>query len=289
MGSESPAGGFAAVDIAVCTIEKANSLVNRLMEEKKLSSLTCVVIDEMHMIGDPNRGYLLELLLTKVNFVASSTLSSDSQPIQLIGMSATLPNLDMLASWLNADLYFTDFRPVPLSERIKVGARLFEQDNKEVDKVKDLGPINGDNEGIIPLCVDTITEGNSVLIFCPTKIWCEKLSNTIASYFSMNPHLLDKKSHCFKKASEVMQNNDESYFDAVLDQLRRSPVGLDETLEKVVKYGVAFHHAGLTYDERDILEGAFKRGVLRVLVATSTLSSGMKFNIFTERSFLLLK
>lgn len=275
MGSESPAGGFAAVDIAVCTIEKANSLVNRLMEEKKLSSLTCVVIDEMHMIGDPNRGYLLELLLTKVNFVASSTLSSDSQPIQLIGMSATLPNLDMLASWLNADLYFTDFRPVPLSERIKVGARLFEQDNKEVDKVKDLGPINGDNEGIIPLCVDTIKEGNSVLIFCPTKIWCEKLSNTIASYFSMNPHLLDKKSHCFKKASEVMQNNDESYFDAVLDQLRRSPVGLDETLEKVVKYGVAFHHAGLTYDERDILEGAFKRGVLRVLVATSTLSSGV--------------
>ena len=39
MGSEAPAGGFKNVDIAICTIEKANSLVNRLMEEKKLDQL----------------------------------------------------------------------------------------------------------------------------------------------------------------------------------------------------------------------------------------------------------
>ena len=32
---------------------------------------------------------------------------------------------------------------------------------------------------------------------------------------------------------------------------------------------------GLTYDERDIIEGSFKQGVLRVLVCTSTLSSGV--------------
>lgn len=32
---------------------------------------------------------------------------------------------------------------------------------------------------------------------------------------------------------------------------------------------------GLTFDERDILEGAFRQGFLRVLVATSTLSSGV--------------
>ena len=38
-GSSSPAGGLSSVDIAVCTIEKANNLVNRLLEEDKLSHL----------------------------------------------------------------------------------------------------------------------------------------------------------------------------------------------------------------------------------------------------------
>ncbi len=32
MGSQSPAGGLRMADVAVCTIEKANSLVNRLLE-----------------------------------------------------------------------------------------------------------------------------------------------------------------------------------------------------------------------------------------------------------------
>lgn len=32
---------------------------------------------------------------------------------------------------------------------------------------------------------------------------------------------------------------------------------------------------GLTFDERDIIEGSFKQGILRVLIATSTLSSGV--------------
>lgn len=69
MGSQAPSGGFASTDIAVCTIEKANSLVNRLMEERKMNMLGVVVIDEMHMIGDGQRGYLLELMLSKIRFL----------------------------------------------------------------------------------------------------------------------------------------------------------------------------------------------------------------------------
>ena len=51
MGSDSPAGGLNNVDVAVCTIEKANSLINRLIEEKKISCLSCIIVDELHMIG----------------------------------------------------------------------------------------------------------------------------------------------------------------------------------------------------------------------------------------------
>lgn len=39
IGSVSPSVPFSALDIAVCTIEKANGLVNRLIDEKTLDSL----------------------------------------------------------------------------------------------------------------------------------------------------------------------------------------------------------------------------------------------------------
>lgn len=39
MGSTSAAGGFSSLDVAVCTIEKANSLINRLIEEDGMALL----------------------------------------------------------------------------------------------------------------------------------------------------------------------------------------------------------------------------------------------------------
>lgn len=39
MGSISPAGRFSLLDVAVCTIEKANGLINRLIEENQMDSL----------------------------------------------------------------------------------------------------------------------------------------------------------------------------------------------------------------------------------------------------------
>ena len=41
----------------------------------------------------------------------------------------------------------------------------------------------------------------------------------------------------------------------VLEQLKRCPAGLDPALSRSISFGVAYHHAGLTFDERDIVEG----------------------------------
>lgn len=41
-------------------------LVTRLLEEAAWQQLSAVVLDELHMLGDPDRGYLMELMLTKL-------------------------------------------------------------------------------------------------------------------------------------------------------------------------------------------------------------------------------
>ncbi|KAF7378835.1 hypothetical protein HZH66_015069 [Vespula vulgaris] len=266
MGGINPPGGFTATDIAIATIEKANSIINRLMEEGDLSTLGAIVIDELHLLGDPNRGYLLELLLTKLKYM---TLRETNINIQLIGMSATLPNLTLLAEWLNAELYKTEFRPIPLHEQCKIGKSIYDNELKLVRNLVSLSELPMDTDNILQLCMETISDSNSILIFCPTKNWCEKLAYQIASTFCK----LDQKDTTFGNILKQQLNG--TAILETIEQLKRCPCGLDNILKNVVSFGVAFHHAGLTIDERDVIEGAFRSGSLRVLVATSTLSSGV--------------
>lgn len=70
--------------IAICTIEKANVCINRLLQEGRLAELSCIVIDELHMIANPQRGVGVELLLSKV--LHQKDVGGH---IQIIGMSAT--------------------------------------------------------------------------------------------------------------------------------------------------------------------------------------------------------
>jgi DNA polymerase theta len=56
--------------------------VNAAIEDCSISQLQSVVLDECHMVDDGYRGYLLELLATKLLCLG--------QPVQIVGMSATL-------------------------------------------------------------------------------------------------------------------------------------------------------------------------------------------------------
>ena len=56
--------------------------MNTAIEDCSINELGIVVMDELHMIDDDHRGYLMELMATK--------LMSIEQRTQLVGMSATL-------------------------------------------------------------------------------------------------------------------------------------------------------------------------------------------------------
>ncbi|XP_018654758.1 putative dna polymerase theta [Schistosoma mansoni] len=274
MAGHSPPGGLSAINVAVCTIEKANSLVNRLIEEERLDELGIVVVDELHLIGDTHRGYLLELLLTKLLFY------SRPYGIQIVGMSATLPNLKSLGQWLDAEVYITNFRPVPLTEFI-LSCDARSKTNQFYKIVKSAKPADNlpldpqltsdtelnmvDEDGVFALCFDTLLNGHGVLVFCPTKQWCEQLADSMAHDPSVHSNI----------GTRLALQLDRSGLVTCVDQLKRCPAGLDTILARCLGYGVAFHHAGLTVEEREIIEFGFRKGLIRILIATSTLSSGV--------------
>lgn len=56
--------------------------MNAAIEDCTIGDLAAVVVDEIHMLDDDSRGYLLELMVTKLLLL--------QQDIQIIGMSATI-------------------------------------------------------------------------------------------------------------------------------------------------------------------------------------------------------
>lgn len=179
----------------------------------------CIVVDEIHLISDVNRGYILELLLAKVIYVCQKYQYS----IQIIGMSATLPNANLLAKWLQAELFTTTFRPVKLCEMIKIGERVY--DNKvqlirSIDLHANL-ELPKDQDHIGQLCFETIIDGGSIIVFCPTKDWCESLSIHVASFiYSLG------KSKCVK-TNVIRTQIDVVKMEEIKSQLRNCATGME--------------------------------------------------------------
>lgn len=61
----------------------------------------------------------------------------------------------------------------------------------------------------------------------------------------------------------------------LLSNLKDDDQHICPILLQTIKYGVAYHHSGLTNDERRLLEEAFKDNVISVICCTSTLAAGV--------------
>lgn len=84
-------------------------------------------------------------------------------------MSATLPNLKVLSTWLDAFLYQTEFRPIPLAECIKYETNIYDKNQTIVSRINVDSRIDNDPDLLVHLVLETIINKLGVLVFCPTK------------------------------------------------------------------------------------------------------------------------
>uniref|UniRef100_A0A7N6FID2 Helicase POLQ-like n=1 Tax=Anabas testudineus TaxID=64144 RepID=A0A7N6FID2_ANATE len=230
----------------IATIEKAHSLVNSLIETNRMENLGLVVVDEVP---------------------ARFCLYSTHKTTQIIGMSATLGNIRDLQTFLRAENYTNDFRPVQLKEYVKLKDTIYEVDPKEEECFKFSRALNFkyssgmqriDPDHIIALVTEVIPT-HSCLVFCPTKKNCENVVGMICKYLK----------------EEFLQHR-KTEKTVLLRELRDSGNGsVCPVLRKTVPYGLAYHHSGLTTEERKLIEEAYSSGVLCLLTCTSTLAAGI--------------
>lgn len=63
--------------IYIATIEKGLTLLDSLIESGRAEELGLIVVDELHIIGEPGRGATLETLLTKAMFINGELMGGD--------------------------------------------------------------------------------------------------------------------------------------------------------------------------------------------------------------------
>ncbi|XP_046395540.1 helicase POLQ-like [Ischnura elegans] len=247
----------------IATIEKAHGLLNSLIEEGRLSELGLVVVDELHLVGEAGgRGAVLESFLTKILFSKES--------IHVVGMSATIGNLNEIAAFLKAEIFCNDFRPVELKEYVKYEDALWavnrrakcpEEEFQLVRKVQyNYTPqmLASDPDQLSGLVAEVIPS-NSCLIFCPTKKNCENVAVLVCRFLPGN--LLNHK------VAEKL-----SLYKALVNEGNGS---ICPVLKKILPFGLAYHHSGLTGDERRLIEEAYRVGTLCCICCTSTLAAGV--------------
>ncbi|KAG8454330.1 hypothetical protein GDO86_000826 [Hymenochirus boettgeri] len=243
----------------IATIEKGHSLVNSLIETERIGDLGLVVIDELHMLGEGSRGAILETTLSKILYTSKST--------QIIGMSATLNNVAELQTFLKAEYYTDNFRPVELKEYVKVRDCIYEVDIKSENSFTlsrvlnykySSNMIKLDPDHVIALVTEVIPN-NSCLVFCPTKKNCENVAELICKY--LNKLYIDHKETEKKRLIADLKNTGNGILCSVL--------------KRTIPFGIAYHHSGLTSDERKLIEEAYSAGVLCLLTCTSTLAAGV--------------
>ena len=232
--------GISGADIIVATSEKADSLLRH--RSQWMEGVGLVIADEIHLIHDPSRGPTLEVALTK--------MMRRNPKMQIIALSATVSNSKDLAGWLNATLVRSDWRPTVLKEGVYFNDEITFKDSEPI-------AVDAGKDEIWGLIESTVKEGGQCLVFVnarrSTESLAVKYSKPMGKLFARD--ITDEEMDMLEGGSES--------------------TALGKKLSSCAAGGMAFHHAGLTYQQRRMTEDGFRDGKIKCIVATPTLAAGI--------------
>jgi helicase len=274
--------GLENADIVVVTSEKLDSMLRH--NPSWIHEIGLVVVDEIHLLTSENRGPTLEVTITRLRELLD---------FQLLGLSATISNSLQLAEWLDAELVESDYRPVDLSHGVYWGSEIeFYPDDYEKENSSDLETPDGwstgtevkekqekteeesevvelkdeHGRGTLNIIEDTLEKDKQAITFCSSRKGAEKASDRAGKV--VRPEL-----------SRDERKELEDYAERVRNVLG-NPTSQCERLAENVKKGAAFHHAGLVTEQRQLIEEAFRKGLIKSVSATPTLAAGVNLPAF---------
>jgi helicase len=248
---DQPAEYLGEYNIVVATYERFDSVMRQ--RPLWLSRVGVVVVDEMHNISDPERGPIIEAIVAR----------SLKRGFQVLGLSATIGNPELMAKWVRGELVSTNWRPVRLVEGVldRKRSRIVFLDGREE-------PVDIESDPVLDLVKHNLEMNMQTLVFIHNRKKVEELAEVFAQSSSASA--------------------DSSSISSLLEELESAPTRLErELIPELLRRGVGFHHAGLSHISRRVIEEAFRRRILRVVFATPTLAAGV--NLPARRVLVSIK
>ncbi|HEX6972741.1 MAG TPA: DEAD/DEAH box helicase [Limnochordia bacterium] len=236
-------------------------------DRERVADVAYVIFDEIHYIDDPERGSVWE-----------ESLIFMPPEMRFLGLSATIPNVDELAAWIEG----VQGRPVKVvrhaQRAVPLEHHLFEAsagvcslallERRYRRMARRLGVLpDGRLAGAFPptshlALIDEIAPALlPCLFFTFSRRRCEAHATELAER-------RDFLSPAEKAAvAEVIERQYERYGGA----------GRLEAIRPLLMRGIGYHHAGLLPLVKDIVEELFESRLIRVLYCTETFAVGLNF------------
>ncbi|KAL2023073.1 hypothetical protein VTK56DRAFT_3983 [Thermocarpiscus australiensis] len=233
-------------DIIITTPEKWDGISRSWQTRDYVRKVSLVIIDEIHLLAG-DRGPILEIIVSRMNYIASST----QKPVRLLGMSTACANATDLANWLGVkDEGLFNFRhsvrPVPLELYID-----------GFPEVRGFCPLMQSMNRPTFLAILNHSPDKPVIVFVPSRRQTRLTAKDLINLCGMEDN------------PRRFLNMDEDDLQLNLSRVK------DEALKEAISFGIGLHHAGLVESDRQLAEELFLNNKIQILIATSTLAWGV--------------